>query len=143
MAADTRMTEDGAPYGNIDKIYRVGNSILGICGDAMMARYFIEWFKSPKRNPRTLHSAIDEREYFSVFSVIELNPGGIQLWDGWGVPLRIRDKFFAIGSGAPAALSYMKLHRKQRNAPIAAVRASMGVDQYSGGEVVYEKLLGR
>lgn len=141
MAADTRMTEDGQPMVNVDKIYRIGNSILGICGDAMMARYFVEWFGSPRRNPRALQAALDEREYFSEFTVLELNPGGLYMWDGWGVPLRVRDKFTAMGSGASAAMTYMREHRKSVRAPIKAVQAAIGVDHYSGGRVVYEELL--
>lgn len=140
MAADTRLTEDGSPIVNVDKLYRVGNSILGICGDAMMARYFIEWFGSARRNPRSLQEAFDEREFFSSFAVLELNPGGLYVWTGWGVPLRIRDQFTAVGSGAYAAMTYMREHRKSVRAPIKAVQAATGVDHYSGGHVVYEEL---
>lgn len=140
MASDTRMTEEGGPYTNVDKIYRVGNSILGFCGDAMMARYFVEWFRSPKRNPAMLHKAIDELEYRSAIAVMELNPGGIFLWDGWGVPIKIRDPFYAIGSGSPAALAELKRNRK-RTAPIDAIRAAMSVDENTGGDVIFEELL--
>lgn len=138
MAADSRIT-GGGPYAQTEKIYRVGNSILGMCGDAMMARYFIEWFKSPRRSPNVLHKALGDYERSEIL-VMELNPGGIFLWDGWGVPLRIKERAYAIGSGSPAALAFLKRSRS-KSAPIDAVRAAMTVDEWTGGEIVSEWLI--
>lgn len=141
MASDTRLSDEGGVT-DVDKIYRVGNSILGICGDAMMARYFVEWFKTPKRNPHVLHTAIGHttETFRCEIGVLELNPGGLFYWDGWGVPLRIRNKFYAIGSGSGPAMTIMHKSQK-RDAPIEAVRYAMKTDQYTGGEIVHEWLV--
>lgn len=137
MAADTRCSGAG-PLVNTNKLARAGTSILGMCGDAMMGQYFFEWFKTPKRNPAMLHKALGDYERCDIL-IVELNPTGIFLWDGWGVPLTVRDQYYAVGSGSMAAMAEMRRNKK-RTAPVDAVKLAMSLDEYTGGDVVFEEL---
>ena len=97
MSADTAVVNSGPLY-HADKIFRVGVSLLGTAGDGFMDLAFLEWFKG-KRNPQTLQRQIP-LEHRDDILIVELKPGGIYLWNGWGCGERIHEKFYAIGSGS-------------------------------------------
>lgn len=134
MAADTRVTDSG-PYGHTFKIQRIGTlSIAGMCGDAYLGLVVLEWLKS-KRNPAVLQKTIPADHRYEV-EVVELYPGGIQLWNGWGHALRINDTTWAVGSGAMAALAQMNAGATA----VDAVKAAIGLDEASGLPIQVEYL---
>lgn len=135
MAADTRVVT-GGPFYHADKIFRVGNSLLGTAGAGFACLAFVEWFKSPRRNPQVLHKIFGEYDRDDIL-IAELNPAGIYLWDGWGFAEKINDSFYAIGSGSMAALEAM------RNGldPDDAVRRAVAHDENTGSPVQIEYLL--
>ncbi len=134
MAADTLVT-CGGPYTHMNKIQRIGTvSIAGICGEAFLGAILLDWLRT-KRNPAMLHKIIPPDSRDSA-DVIELTPGGIVLWNGWGVPLRLLDKQYAIGSGAMAAMSAML----NGDSAEQAVRMATRMDEYSGLPIQVERL---
>lgn len=135
MAADTRVVT-GSSFYHANKIFRVGPSLLGTAGSGFACLAFVEWFKSPRRNPQVLHKMFGDYDRDDIL-IAELNPSGIFLWDGWGYPERINDSFYAIGSGAMAALEAM------RNGvdPDDAVRRAVAHDENTGAPVQLEYLL--
>lgn len=136
MAADTRVSLDGSPYYHATKIFRIGDSLFGTAGDGMMGLIMIEWLKGPRKNRAALYKHWADYER-SCFILLELNPTGLYLWDGWAIPEKLNDTRYAVGSGAPAALGAMDNGRS----PEDAVRTSIRLDQYSGDPVQVEFLL--
>lgn len=136
MAADTRVV-NGNSYYHADKIFRVGNSLLGTAGDSFMCLAFVEWFKSPRRNPFELHKLIGEEGDRNEIVIAELNAGGIYLWNGWGYPEKLNDPAFAIGSGGMPALEAMR----NGHTPEEAVRRATLHDENTGAPIQVEWLL--
>jgi len=134
MAADTRVSTGGAHY-HANKIFRVGTSLFGTAGDGDMGLVMIDWLKTT-RNRQNLYRQWSDYERSEVW-LIELNPGGICLWTGWGVQERINDDRYAIGSGQLAALAALD----KGDTPENAVRCALHYDQYSGEPLQVEWLL--
>jgi len=107
MAADTRATHDDAGIVRITKLLRkrVGrrDHLLGFAGDVSYATLYCDWYGSGKPMPDQLRS-IPEEKKFSV-----LIYAGKKLYEADGIcrPLEVEAKFYAIGSGAQAALGAM------------------------------------
>lgn len=135
IAADTRVI-NGGPFYHAPKLFRVGQSILGTAGDGFGCLAFVEWFKSPRRNPATLHKMFVEYDRNDVL-IAELNPGGIYLWNGWGYPERINDPMYAIGSGSMAALEAMR----NGATPEDSIKRAQAHDEATGAPVQVEWLL--
>lgn len=134
MAADTLVVNSGPMY-HADKIFRIGLSLVGTAGDGYMSLAFIEWFKSTKRSMHTLQKMIPI-EHRDDILMIELRPGGIHLWNGWGVAERIHNEFYAIGSGSMVAIAELK----RGESPAKAVMAASDWDENTKGLQV-EKLI--
>lgn len=135
MAADTRVSIDGAAYYHANKIFRIGHSLFGTAGDGMMCLVMIEWLKTPARNRERLYKQWGDYERSEIW-LLELNPSGLYIWDGWGVPERLNEKRYAIGSGQQAALRALDTGAS----PHDAVKAGVDYDQYSGVPIQIEYL---
>lgn len=133
MAADSAVVSGGPLY-HADKIFRLGLSLVGTAGDGYMSLAFIEWFRT-KRNIHTLHKMIpiDHRDEILI---MELKPGGIYLWNGWGLAERIHEKFYAIGSGSMSAIEAMA----RGATPQEAVKSATRWDENSDGPIQTEFL---
>lgn len=136
MAGDTRVVT-GASFYHSDKIYRIGNSLVGTAGNAHACLAFLAWFQSPRRNPVELQKQFGENHDRGDIWIAEINPGGIYLWDGWGYAERLNDPYYAIGSGAMAALEAMR----QGMNPEEAVRRAITHDENTGSPIQVEFLL--
>jgi ATP-dependent protease HslVU (ClpYQ) peptidase subunit len=134
MAADTRVSTGGAHY-HANKIFRIGTSLFGTAGDGDMGLVMVDWLKTA-RNRNVLYKQLADYERSEVW-LIELNPGGICLWTGWGVQERINDERYAIGSGQLAALAALDSGKD----PESAVMGATHYDQYSGAPIQVEWLL--
>lgn len=135
LAADTRVV-NGSSYYHAPKIFRIGNSLLGTAGDGFACLAFVEWFKSPRRNPQTLHKMFAELDRDAIW-IVELNPSGIHFWNGWGYPETIMDECFAVGTGGMAALEAMRSGKT----PEEAVSRALAHDENSGPPIQVEWLL--
>jgi len=134
MAADTRVSTGGAHY-HANKIFRIGVSLFGTAGDGDMGLVMIDWLKTA-RNKQQLYKLLGDYERSEVW-LIELNPGGIHLWTGWGVAERLNEDRYAIGTGQLAALQAMDAGAS----PEDAVRGATRYDQYTGEPLQVEWLL--
>ena len=135
MAADTRVTVDGGVPYPATKIFRVGQSLFGTAGHGDMCLVMIDWLKS-NRNRSVLYKLWGDYERDEI-SLMELNPKGLFLWTGWGVPEQIRAKHFAIGSGQQAALKGLD----GGESPEEAVKSAINYDIYTANPVQVEYLL--
>ena len=136
MAADTRVSDEttGLSY-PATKIFRVGQSLFGTAGHGSMSLVMIEWLKTG-RNRQSLYKQWADYEREQIW-LLELNPKGLFLWDGWGVPEQVHRKHFAIGSGAKPALALMD----KGDTPEAAVSGAAHYDFYTAPPVHCEWLL--
>ena len=136
LAADTRVVTGGSFY-HAPKLFRIGTSLLGTSGDGFACLLFLKWFQTPQRNPMLLRRLLGEE--FDPYDIllVELNPAGIHLWTGHGVPETILDDCYATGSGGMAALEAMR----HGSTPEEAVRRATGHDENTGGEIQVEWLL--
>jgi hypothetical protein len=134
MAADTRVVSEGPIY-HAAKIFRIGESLFGTAGDAFMALTFLDWLAG-KRNVPALRKLFEHEDKAS-FIVLELSPEGLRLWNGWGVPEKLHDKSYSIGSGSMSAQNAIN----RGDTPEQAVRSTMPLDENTGGDVQVEYLL--
>lgn len=127
MACDSLCT-DATTKCTVDKIYRVGDSLIGVAGAYGSCNSFIEWLKAG--SPRDAVPEMDD------VAALVLSPSGIYMYDGNVAPFRLKGKFAAIGSGAQAALALMHTGAS----PAMAVKMAIKVDPFSGGHVSVVKL---
>jgi len=125
MAADQRCTS-GGPICHTQKLHRIGDSVFGFAGDAMLALILVKWLGT-KRDPLQLYKLIPEAHRDSV-DVLELSPKGLAFWNGWGVPMPLLDQAYAIGSGAMSALQAVRLGKS----PEEAIHLAPPLDECSG-----------
>lgn len=102
MAADTRVSDEntGLSY-PAAKIFRIRKSLFGTAGHGSICLVMVEWLRT-SRNRESLYKQLgpDQRDQIRL---LELNPDGLFVWDGWGLPEKVLLDCYAIGSGAKAA----------------------------------------
>lgn len=120
MAADSKTDCDGTWFGTT-KLFRVRDEIVGVAGDNSAIVKFLTWY----RNKRNKLPAFADNESFTA---LILSPRGLfHIDDSMGMDL-IKDDYFAIGSGAVAALVAMDCGLS----PAEAVEAACKRDQNTG-----------
>lgn len=111
MAADKRGTSN--PIFKTTKIFRVRGSLIGISGNIEQALRFVEWRRTPEGKPAFTEGASLE--------VLELSADGKITW--WGpemVGVTIENDFYAVGSGAMAAMGAMSMGASPKRAVVVA-----------------------
>lgn len=108
----------------VSKFRRVGKGIVGAAGDWDDILKFWEFIegKPPKESGLNDDSELEG---------IELHPDGIFMYAASGKRYRIKDEFFAIGSGAPYAIGAMAMGAS----PEEAVALASRFDPATGGEI--------
>jgi hypothetical protein len=140
MAADSRCVTGGA-YFQVQKIHRIGDSLVGTAGDGFMCLAFLDWFRG-KRDPKKLHELIGEKEEMynrNDIDILELNERGLFLWNGWGYPEHILNDSYSVGSGSMAALALLREGKSLEE----SVKGAIGQDEYTGFPIQVEYLLPR
>lgn len=136
MAADTRVSEEGAPFYQATKIFRIGNSLFGTAGHGDMCLVMVEWLKTAQRSRMALYKQWADYDRDQLV-LLELRlPGELYRWTGWGLPERILSERWAVGSGATAALTALDHGADLEE----AVKAATEYDQYSGAPIQVEML---
>lgn len=130
MAADSRTSDDAVFYTTAGKITRVGNNLVGCCGNLDSIAKFLTWFRK-KKKPKDCPEFSGED-----FEAIVLSPGGMFMFANSCQPRRIVDEFYATGSGGMAALAALRCGKS----PAEAVAIAILCDKNSGGPVVVERL---
>jgi hypothetical protein len=104
--------------------------VVATAGESSPGNVFVEWYGSGKPIPDVfLHMGGD-------FTCLVLTPQGLFEYDVYCQPERIEEDFYAVGSGAKAALAAMHCGKSA----VEAVRIACRIDPYSGGRIVSETL---
>lgn len=98
MAADSMVSGDDSFY-MVEKLRRGANSIYGACGNWDACLKFLSAIDEGKGE---LDSDLDVQ-------VLELRPDGIWVYEGTIIPARIKNRFWAVGTGANFAIAAMEL----------------------------------
>lgn len=134
MAADSRATIEteagGARMFRCEKLYRksikvgkrIEEHILGFAGESSPALLYLDWYGSGVKDPPQVFA-----DMVSDFSVLILTKHGIFEADAYCRPERVIERFWAIGSGAKAALGAMHAGADAKRACLIATR----IDPYS------------
>jgi ATP-dependent protease HslVU (ClpYQ) peptidase subunit len=126
IVADSK-TSNGDVKWPSRKIDRVGERLFGCAGDVASIERFLKWIRNGDRRPRI---GRDE------FAALEVNPGGLFLWDEHLVPMLIDRDHHAIGSGASAAFGALAMGAT----PEQAVEIACQIDDKSEGPLQVERL---
>ena len=142
LAADSRVTvhteEGGARVFDCDKLFRKRGTFLGreqdvilaTAGESASGMAFVDWFGSGRDVPDIfVHGDAD-------FTVLVLSEDGLFEFDKWCRGEKVKNEFYAVGSGAKAALGAMHMGASARK----AVEVACKVDPYTAGPVVTMRL---
>ena len=123
MAADTK-TVVGESWFYGPKMCRVGRAIIGCAGDSTAIEKFVGWYKKPRgKRPEFKDS--------ESFNALVLTPGGLFHVDESLTLDPIHDDYFAVGTGAIAALVALDCGLS----PVEAIEAAARRDLNTGGRV--------
>lgn len=132
MAADTRGTDEDYLPGiyECEKLFRVDGAIIGTAGDDTTGMIFVDWYGS-KKNGKRPKPPIRLVDGSADFCCLVLTREGLFWYDKWCRPNKIKDEFWAIGSGKGYAMGAMA-----KGATAAeAVTIAMKWDPNTGGSV--------
>jgi ATP-dependent protease HslVU (ClpYQ) peptidase subunit len=126
LAGDSQATDN--QLWQSQKIFKVDTSagvlLVGIAGEIHSALVFIEWLKNDKsRKPDLSNEDFD--------AIVIATTGRVTIWNQSLVAWRPVGKFFALGSGAPAAMAAMHAGK----GALEAVKIACKVDPYTRGPV--------
>lgn len=118
MMAGDSLCDDGGMRTKGQKVFESADGcILGFAGSFAQGIRFVEWYEDEEGAPPNC----DE-----VSILILDRKGKITLWDGHPTP--IKEKFYAIGTGAQAAMSAMMCGKT----PQEAVKIACKIDMNTG-----------
>lgn len=117
LAADSRATYDDTGITRCVKLFRRAGDVIGVCGeeDGSMST-FVDWYGTGRVRPEVL------MQEFVDFSALVLTRKGLFRYDKWCRPERVIGRFYAIGSGAPAAMGALHMGANARKAVEIACR---------------------
>lgn len=98
--------------------------ILATAGDGSPGMLFVDWYGKRSKPPAELRDADIE--------VLVWDGKKLLSFDGWCRSEEITEAFYAIGSGAKAALGAMHMGATSRE----AVEIAAKIDPYTGGDIV-------
>jgi hypothetical protein len=127
IAADSMVSGDDSFY-LVEKLRRGKASIYGACGDWDKILKFYQVLESGGE----LDSDLD-------VTVLELRSDGLWVYEGTIIPARIKNEFWAIGTGANYAIAAMHLGLS----PADAVKLACKYDTSSNEPIDVLKLEGR
>lgn len=104
--------------------------VIGTAGEGFPALVFVDWYGSGKPVPDVLQNLGGD------FLCVVLKPDGLYEADVFCRLDKVKDEFYAIGSGAKAALAAMHCGKSA----VEAVRIAARIDPYTGGRIVVESL---
>lgn len=125
IAADTRVTVDSDAGGSrlfrCVKLYRKAGDVIALAGESAPGLVFLDWYGSGRTKPELLvHGDGD-------FTALVLTRKGLFEYDKWCRGEQVKERFYAIGSGAKAALGALHMGANARKAVAIACK----IDPYS------------
>lgn len=126
LAADKRATSGG--YGiTTTKIFRVHGNLIGMAGPGDVCRRMLEWARCGF-DPSTFPAEAKDADC----DMLVIDKDGVAACFGSGpYPLRIEDKFVALGCGRDFALAAMHLGRTA----VQAVELACAMDIHCGNGI--------
>jgi ATP-dependent protease HslVU (ClpYQ) peptidase subunit len=131
MAADSRTSFGDGEFTVVDdKIERIGSALVGCAGSTPAIWRFLQWFRNQERG---IDLDSDKRPEFTEdeFHAVVLNASGIFWYANSTYPSKIKEPFFAMGSGSQAAKAAMLCGKS----PADAVAIALKCDKNSGPPV--------
>lgn len=112
LAADKRATKYGLIY-TVTKIFRVGDRLIGISGDATRGSELVHWIKCGL--DLATYPQLQDKDNRAHIVSIERN-GRIKLYESTAHPYVVEDQRWAEGEGRDFALAAMHLGMNAREA---------------------------
>lgn len=107
MAADSRVTHSseagGSRVAQCVKIFRKAGDLVGLAGESEPGLVFLDWYGTKKAPPSVLIDAEAD------FTALVLTTKGMFEYGKYCRPEKVIGKFWAVGSGAKAALAAMHM----------------------------------
>lgn len=103
MACDSMISTGFVDFPG-QKIYGIGDSLVGAAGDHSAISKFVAWFADGCRG-KTPKMGRDE-----YFEALELNRSGLWYWANSFHPILMERGFHCIGAGGQAAMAVMMAH---------------------------------
>lgn len=129
MVCDSRIQIEDDVWWPGDKVYRIGEALVGGAGDTAAIRKFLDWLRAGRKALKTKWDGGD-------FEALVLDSSGLAYWCSTLVPEPIPRGFHAIGSGGKVALGAML----EKANCARAVHVAALVDTNTGGEIQTHKL---
>jgi hypothetical protein len=125
MAADTALVM-GETRASCCKIFRIKGALVGTAGGNGEGEVFLRWYKSGGEIPKLDKDA--------DFCALVLNAEGLWHYEYDFMPTKLNNDFWAIGTGAPHALTAMNMGATPEEAVRQAVQfdvnSSLPVDVF-------------
>lgn len=125
IAGDSMVSGEDSFY-MVSKLRHGKNSIYGACGD---------WDKVLKAY-QLIESNSKEWESDLEVSILELRPDGIWVYESTIIPVRLKNDYWAVGTGANFAIAAMRLG----NSPATAVSIAAEFDPFTRHPIESYKL---
>ncbi len=139
MAGDTLSVWDRVIVGERRKIERANDALVGCAGATSDWLVFVDWYRrGADRQSLPYFRQYSGQDDAPDFDALVLGPDGLVYWTQHFQPAPLYCPFWAIGSGAQAALAAM--HMGATAAESIAVAAK--VDVFTGGTIQVEKFDG-
>ena len=110
----------GDTWSPMTKIFRHKDELIGVAGDVRIAMRWVKWYTAARRGAAPK---------LTNFEALILKPDGLYHVTEDAFEMKVEQGFYAIGSGAQAALAVMHAGLE----PKEAVRIACLVDNNSGG----------
>lgn len=139
MAADSRTTVSteggGDRFFKCEKLYRKTGAdnkdvIIGLAGESAPGLVFLDWYGTGNEPPARLLDGEGD------FTALVLTRKGLFEYDKWCRGEQIKMRFYAVGSGAKAALGAMQMGANA----LTAVKVACKIDPCSAGPVLTMRL---
>jgi hypothetical protein len=134
MASDSLSTTTSEAGGSRKfkcvKMYRKADAVIALAGETFAGLVFLDWYGTNAEPPeRLIHGDAD-------FTALVLTKKGLFEYDRWCRGEQIRLPFYAIGSGAKAALGALHMGASA----VQAVRVACKIDPYTRLPIVSMRL---
>lgn len=121
IAAD-KLTQVHGMKGRVTKIFRVGDALVGMAGSLTSALECVAWLRDG-----AVAKDIPAKQLTDDFENLMLvRDGRIWLYERGHVPFEMESDFYAIGSGAPYAMTAMHLGQTAIQAVLTACALNTG-----------------
>lgn len=134
MACDSLASGDGMANCSVQKVWRIGDGLVGVVGAYSYAVLFIRHLKAWEETGEWP----DEKPNMEGVAALMLSPDGIYRFDQTACPWRIEDKAYALGSGGQSALGAFHAGASLRD----SVKIAAKLDSSTGGRIKVYKLEG-